>query len=185
MGKSPPPKLSETLLWTSALPKALGGPQSEVYLSTVETRQARVDALLAERAERDQEREPAEIEANLKEVWDDLTLEDQRRVLHSVFDSVFVWRTSDGGRNGKLPIAERARLFLAGEGRPFRSEVSGAPSAPFHSTVQRPPKRPDARLECCLRQCEPRTRTRPRELVGSRVTSRAVRAMPDSAQYVY
>lgn len=100
------------------LAKALGGPESEAYLRTVESRQAKVDALLEERAERDQEREPAEIEANLEEVWEDLTLEDQRRVLHSVFDSVFVWRTSDGGRNGRLPIAERARLFFAGEGPP-------------------------------------------------------------------
>lgn len=91
---------------------------SDVYLRTVESRQARVDALLEERAERDQEREPAQIEADLEQVWDDLTLEDQRRVLHSVFDSAFVWRTGDGGRNGKLPIAKRARLFLAGEGPP-------------------------------------------------------------------
>jgi DNA invertase Pin-like site-specific DNA recombinase len=100
------------------LAKALGGPQSEVYLRTVESRQARVDALLEERAERDQEREPAQIEADLENVWGDLTLEDQRRVLHSVFDSVFVWRTSDGGRNGRMPIAQRAKLFLAGEGPP-------------------------------------------------------------------
>lgn len=100
------------------LAKALGGPQSEVYLRTVESRQARVDVLLEERAERDQEREPAQIEADLEKVWDDLTLEDQRRILHSVFDSVFVWRTSDDGRNGRMPIAERARLFLAGEGPP-------------------------------------------------------------------
>ena len=100
------------------LAKALGGPQSEVYLRTVESRQARVDALLEERAERDQERGPAQIEADLENAWDDLTLEDQRRVLHSVFDSVFVWRTSDGGRNGRMPIEQRARLFLAGEGPP-------------------------------------------------------------------
>jgi hypothetical protein len=100
------------------LAEALGGPESDVYLRTVESRQARVDALLEERAERDQEREPAQIEADLEQVWEDLTLEDQRRVLHSVFDSVFVWRTSDSGRNGKLPIAKRARLFLAGEGPP-------------------------------------------------------------------
>lgn len=100
------------------LAEALGGSDSDVYLRTVESRQARVDALLEERAERDQERAPAQIEADLEQVWNDLTLEDQRRVLHSVFDSVFVWRTSDNGHNGRLPIAERARLFLAGEGPP-------------------------------------------------------------------
>lgn len=101
------------------LAEASGGSDSDVYLRTVESRQARVNALLEERAERDQEREPAQIEADLEQVWDDLTLEDQRRVLHSVFDSVFVWRTSDSGRNGKLPIAERTRLFLAGVGPPI------------------------------------------------------------------
>lgn len=101
------------------LAEALGGPESDVYLRTVESRQAHVDTLLEERAERDQEREPAQIDADLEQVWDDLTLEDQRRLLHSVFDSVFVWRTSSNGRNGKLPIARRARLFLAGEGPPI------------------------------------------------------------------
>jgi site-specific DNA recombinase len=100
------------------LARALGGPQSEAYLRTVENRQTKVDALLEERAERDSGREPAHIEADLDGVWEDLTLEDQRRILHSVFDSIFVWRTPDAGRNGKFPIAERARLFLAGEGPP-------------------------------------------------------------------
>ena len=100
------------------LAEALGGPESDVYLRTIESRQARVDALLEEMTERDQEREPADISADLEQVWPDLTLEDQRRILHSVFDSAFVWRTSDEGRNGKFPIAERARLFLAGDGPP-------------------------------------------------------------------
>lgn len=100
------------------LAQALGGPQSEAYLRTVENRQQRVDTLLAERAERDSGREPAEVEADLESVWEDLTLEDRRRILHSVFDSVFVWRTPDAGRNGKFPIEARTRLFLAGEGPP-------------------------------------------------------------------
>lgn len=100
------------------LADALGGPESDVYLRTLESRQARVDALLEASAKREQERQPAEIEADLEEVWEDLTLDDKRRVLHSVFDSVFVWRTSEDGRNGKHPIAERTRFFLAGEGPP-------------------------------------------------------------------
>lgn len=100
------------------LARALGGPQSEAYLRTLEKRQANVDALLEERSERDSERQPAEIEADLRSVWEDLTLEDRRRILHSVFDSVFVWRTPDAGRNGKFPIAERTKLFLAGTGPP-------------------------------------------------------------------
>lgn len=100
------------------LAQALGGPQSEAYLRTVESRQAKVDTLLEERAERHSEREPAQIEADLEGVWEDLTLEDQRRILHSVFDSIFVWRVNDKGTGGKFPIAKRARLFLAGEGPP-------------------------------------------------------------------
>jgi hypothetical protein len=98
------------------LAAALGGPQSEAYLRTVGSRQSRVDELLERRAERERNREPGELDIDLKEIWDELELEERRRILHSVFDSAFVWRTSDKGRNGKAPIAERCRLFLAGEG---------------------------------------------------------------------
>jgi site-specific DNA recombinase len=100
------------------LADALGGPKSDVYLRTVESRQARLDALLEARAESEQVREPAEVEADLEDVWEDLTLEDKRRVLHSVFDSVFVWRINNKGAGGKFPIAKRAKLFLVGEGPP-------------------------------------------------------------------
>lgn len=100
------------------LADALGGPQSDAFLRTVEKRHAAVEALRDQLAEAQSERTPAAIEANLESVWDDLTLEDRRRLLHSVFDSVFVWRTSDVGRNGKFPIENRSRLFLAGDGPP-------------------------------------------------------------------
>jgi site-specific DNA recombinase len=102
------------------LADALGGSDSDVYLRTVESRQARLDALLEARAEKEQARQPAEIEADLEDVWEDLTLEDKRRVLHSVFDSVFVWRTPDKRTKGQVPfpIAKRAKLFFAGEGPP-------------------------------------------------------------------
>jgi hypothetical protein len=101
------------------LADALGGSDSDVYLRTVEKRQARVDALLEARAEQEQVREPAEIKADLEDIWKDLTLEDKRRILHSVFDSVFVWRIGDKKTAGyKFPIAKRAKLFLAGEGPP-------------------------------------------------------------------
>jgi len=125
------------------LAEALGGPESDVSLRTVESRQARVDALLEERAERDQERQPAQIEADLEQVWDDLTLEDQRRV-HSVFDSVFVWRTSDSGETASCRSPSEHAYSLLVKGRPSRSEGSGGISGPFHSTV-RQPKRPKAR----------------------------------------
>jgi Site-specific recombinases, DNA invertase Pin homologs len=100
------------------LAEILGGPESEAFLRTVESRQAKLEALLERQAEQEQERAPAQIKANLRSVWEDLPLEGRRRLLHSVFDSAFVWRTSDQGRNGKLPIGERTKLFLAGQGPP-------------------------------------------------------------------
>jgi hypothetical protein len=100
------------------LADALGGAQSDIFLRTVEKRNTEVETIRNRLAEAEQERSPAQIEADLVGVWDDLTLEDRRRLLHSVFDSVFVWRTTDQGRNGKFPIADRTKLFLAGEGPP-------------------------------------------------------------------
>lgn len=100
------------------LADALGGSESDAFLRTVEKRHAAVERLREELAEVEQQRAPVEIEANLADVWDDLTLEDRRRLLHSVFDSVFIWRTSDSKPKGKVPIADRTRLFLAGEGPP-------------------------------------------------------------------
>lgn len=100
------------------LAEALGGGESEAFLRTVEKRNATVEALKAELAEAEQQRTPVDVEANLADTWDDLTLEDRRRLLHSVFDSVFVWRTPGTARKGKFPIADRTRLFLAGEGPP-------------------------------------------------------------------
>jgi site-specific DNA recombinase len=100
------------------LAEALGGPQSDSFLRTVEKRHAAVEALRDELSDAQSERAPVELEADLESVWENLTLEDRRRLLHSVFDSVFVWRTSARGHNGKFPIEERSRLFLAGEGPP-------------------------------------------------------------------
>lgn len=101
------------------LADALGGSESDAFLRTVEKRHAAVERLREEVAEADQRRAPVDVEADLAGVWDDLTLEDRRRLLHSVFDSVFVWRTTGGEeRKGKYPIEKRTRLFLAGEGPP-------------------------------------------------------------------
>jgi DNA invertase Pin-like site-specific DNA recombinase len=100
------------------LADALGGHQSDAFLRTVEKRHAAVEALREGLREAEGTRHRLDLEADLGSVWEDLTLEDRRRLLHSVFDSVFVWRTSESGRNGKLPIADRTRLFLAGEGPP-------------------------------------------------------------------
>ncbi len=100
------------------LADALGGAESDAFVRMVEKRHGEVESLREQLAQSEQARTTIEIEADLAGVWDDLTLEDRRRLLHSVFDSAFLWRTSARGRNGKLPIAERAKLFLAGEGPP-------------------------------------------------------------------
>lgn len=100
------------------LADALGGAESDAFVRMVEKRHTQVEALREQLGQSEPTRTPIEIEADLAGVWDDLTLEDRRRLLHSVFDSAFVWRTSAVGRNGKLPITERAKLFLAGEGPP-------------------------------------------------------------------
>jgi len=100
------------------LAEALGGSESDAFLRTVEKRHAAVESMREKVGEAELARSPSEIEADLGGVWDDLTVEDRRRLLHSVFDSVFVWRINDKGTGGKFPIAERAKLFLAGEGPP-------------------------------------------------------------------
>jgi site-specific DNA recombinase len=100
------------------LADALGGTNSQVFLTTVERRNAIVEALRDDLAEVQSQRTPVELDANLEEVWEDLNVEQRRRVLHSVFDSVFVWRTPNQGRNGNFPIAQRTHLFLAGDGPP-------------------------------------------------------------------
>ena len=100
------------------LSDALGGPQSDAFLRTVKKRHTAVEALRERQRESESTRRRLDFEADLEGVWGNLALEDRRRLLHSVFDSVFVWRINNKGTGGKFPIAERAKLFLAGEGPP-------------------------------------------------------------------
>jgi DNA invertase Pin-like site-specific DNA recombinase len=100
------------------LAEALGGANSDAFLRTVERRSETIEALREELADIQSRRAPVALDTDLQRTWPDMNVEQRRRVLHSVFDSVFVWRTPDRGRNGKFPIAKRARLFLAGEGPP-------------------------------------------------------------------
>src|SRR6476619_1423650 len=126
------------------LADALGGSESDAFLRTVEKRHAAVERLRRELTEAEQQRAPVEVEADLAGVWDDLSLEDRRRLLHSVFNSVFVGRTSDAKRTGKFPIADRTRLFLAGEGPPvpIRGQRGTIRTLLIDGPV--PPKRPDS-----------------------------------------
>lgn len=98
------------------LADALGGPNCEAFLKAIAKRHSEVEALRTRLRESEGTRDRLELEADIASSWEDLTLDDRRRLLHSAFDSVFVRRTGTKGRNGKFPIAERARLFLAGEG---------------------------------------------------------------------
>ena len=115
------------------LADALGGANSDAFLRTVERRNAAVEGLREQLAEAESQRTPVALDADLEEVWGDLDVEQRRRVLHSVFDSVFVWRTPERGRNGKFPIAERTRLFLAGQGPavPRRGQRGTIRTLPF------------------------------------------------------
>ncbi|MDX6654552.1 MAG: site-specific recombinase [Solirubrobacterales bacterium] len=117
------------------LADALGGANSDAFLRTVERRHATVESLREELAEVQSTRAPVALDIDLEEVWGDLDVEQRRRVLHSVLDSVFVWRTPGGGRKGKFPIERRTRLFLAGEGPPVprrgqRGTIRTLPIAP-------------------------------------------------------
>jgi site-specific DNA recombinase len=96
------------------LSRALGGDQSELFLRTVEKRREAVADLRARLEQEAESRHPAQIELDLDAAWPDLTLDDRRRLLHSVFDSVFIRSVGQG----EMPVAERSRLFLAGGGPP-------------------------------------------------------------------
>jgi hypothetical protein len=102
--------------------------------------------VLEERANRGQERKPAQSEAILERVSSDLPLEDQRRVLHSAFYSVFVWRTSYSGRQRQAAESPRELVYpLSVTDRLSRSETSEERSAPFRATVQSRPTHPENR----------------------------------------
>jgi hypothetical protein len=63
------------------LADALGGANSEAFLRTVERRNAAVESLHEELAEVQTQRAPVVLDTNLEEVWDDLDVEQRRRVL--------------------------------------------------------------------------------------------------------
>ncbi len=94
------------------LADALGGLQSDAFLRAVEKRHAALEALREQLREAEGTRRRLDLDADLAGAWENLSLDDRRRLLHSVFDAVFV------RRSGQAPIAERTKLFLAGEGPP-------------------------------------------------------------------
>jgi hypothetical protein len=87
---------------------ALGGPEADAYLTLVRRHQERVDQAIAAEVTAEQEAAGATLGAmNLREVWADLPLYDQRKLLATVLDCVFVRRGDD--------ITERTWVCRAGE----------------------------------------------------------------------
>jgi site-specific DNA recombinase len=96
------------------LAEALGGDDSGDYIAMVRERQLRVDRAREALEKVELQRRPPEIaDIALTVLWDDISLEERRQLLSSVFDCVFVRRTPSGG--GKADIATRAYVCLAGE----------------------------------------------------------------------
>lgn len=97
-----------------SLVEALGGDGSAAYLELVRRRREALDAALAAEAELAGQRQPAQPPAQVRELWPDLSLDEQRRLLASVFDCVFVRRTPNAG--GRVPVAGRIYFCFAGDG---------------------------------------------------------------------
>lgn len=92
------------------LAEILGGDRAPAYLDLVRRRQQAVDVAEAELGHVARRAHAAALgEVDLREIWSDLSLEDQRKYLASVFECVFV------RRGGQVPIGERALLCLDGE----------------------------------------------------------------------
>lgn len=92
------------------------GSDSEAYVAAVEKRRWAVDdarAQLAEAAALAQRIPLRKDDVEFSSLWPDLTLYEQRQLLASVFDCVFVRRTPSGG--GAADIRKRAWLCWHGE----------------------------------------------------------------------
>jgi DNA invertase Pin-like site-specific DNA recombinase len=95
------------------LMEALGGSNAPAYLRAVEARQETVDEARGELARVRQRSQTVGLpDVELSEVWGDLALQDQRKLLASLFDCIFVRRTPAGG---DFPIAERTWICWHGE----------------------------------------------------------------------
>jgi DNA invertase Pin-like site-specific DNA recombinase len=82
----------------TSLAEALGGAKAERYVALVADKQAAVDVAVAAELEAERGASTASLAStNLRELWPDLPLYDQRKLLASVFDCVFVRRGSDVG----------------------------------------------------------------------------------------
>jgi site-specific DNA recombinase len=97
------------------LAAALGGTKSEAFVRMIEKRRIAVEEARSRLAD---VRRASEVAAspsvNLSEIWPDLTLYEQRKLLASAFDAVFV-RRAGGSKAGRgVPIASRTHICFAG-----------------------------------------------------------------------
>jgi site-specific DNA recombinase len=123
----------------TSLVDALGGSDSEAYLETIRRRREAVEEAEAAIAaiQRSTPPDPDIPESIvLSELWPDLSLVEQRRLLSAAFETVFVRRTPSG-RGGEFPIADRTWFCLWGEapelpvrGKRWTPEPFDFPGAP-------------------------------------------------------
>jgi DNA invertase Pin-like site-specific DNA recombinase len=88
------------------LAEALGGPEADVYLEVVAKRRTALEDAEATLAGVDDPEALPDV-ITLREIWDDLELDEQRRLVRRVFAAVFLRRSR---RSGETPI-ERLRFF--------------------------------------------------------------------------
>jgi hypothetical protein len=100
------------------LQEALGGAGAATYLAEVRRRREAVDAAQADLRDAEDRLVPMPDVADLLETWPDLTLSEQRDLLASALDSVFV---RQGGTGPVSDVAARVRLFPRGQGPPVPS----------------------------------------------------------------
>jgi hypothetical protein len=104
------------------LADALGGAGAERYVTAVETRRAALDEARDAFAAAERGATAALAEVNLRELWPDMPLHDQRQLLRLAFGAVFVRRGTD--------VAERTWICEVAPELPVRGRRWIA--QPFH-----------------------------------------------------
>lgn len=117
------------------LSDALGGDDSSAYIDLVKSRREALDAAQAELSRLEAIRRGPMEPLDFDVLWPDLSLYEQRLLLASVFDCVFVRRTSAGGAGGKFPVAERTFFCFLGEGPELPTKGRRWEPTPFHFDV--------------------------------------------------
>lgn len=101
-----------------SLADALGGDDASEYVALVKTRRETLEAAREDLAEIEERRRPAAAGDIIlfSELWPDLPMSEQRLLLASVFDCVFVRRTPVGARaGGSVPIEDRVHFCHVGD----------------------------------------------------------------------